>query len=131
MKLKISLLWLFLAVGFILHHIYGLFGVYYHESLMMEGATGEVPLIHHIYRILFEGIALIFCLLSLEITAKLYKWVAFVWAILLGGYNVYHLVASFMYEASNISEILILGWMVAVSALLILNGYKWIKNGQE
>ena len=127
MNIKASLLWLFLAIGFILHHIYGLFGVYYNESVMIDGATGEVPFIHHLYRILFEGMALVFCLCSLEITKKWYLWLAFIWAILLGLFNIYHVISAFMYEPSNCSEILILLWMVLVNALLVSHLKKSIR----
>jgi len=119
MNIKISMLWLFIAVGFIVHHIYGLFGVYYIESVMMEGATGEVPIDHHIYRILFEGIALLFALLTLQVSKKWFMMISFIWAILLGLFNIYHCVTAVIYESSNISEILILIWMLFVSILLV------------
>ena len=127
MNIKASLLWLFLVIGFILHHIYGLFGVYYNESVMMEGATGEVPFIHHLYRILFEGMALVFCLCSLEITKRWYLWLAFIWSILLGLFNIYHVITAFIYEPSNCSEILILLWMVLANALLVSHLKKSIR----
>ena len=127
-KIKISLLWLFIAIGFVVHHIYGLFGVYYHETVMMEGATGDVPLEHHMYRILFEGVALLLALLTIELSKKWFKVGSFVWAILLGMFNVYHVVTAIIYESSNISEILILLLMVIASAFLIMSLNKWVKE---
>lgn len=121
MRTKISILWFFIAIGWIVHHIYGLFSVYYHESVMMEGATGEVPFVHHMYRILFEGMALLFALLTLEVSKKWFVWISFIWAIIGGLYNLYHVLSSFMYEASNISEILVLILMVIASVFLIKN----------
>ncbi|WP_160113997.1 PepSY domain-containing protein [Aquimarina sp. AU119] len=130
MKNKIALLWLFLAVGFILHHIYGLAGIYFGKELAIEGTNGETPGWAHYYRILFEIIILILSLASLELTKKWFKITSFVWAILLGLFNTYHVVEAILYEASNTSEIILLGWMVAVSILLILSLNKWkkIKN---
>ena len=128
MQTKISIFWVLLAIGFIVHHIYGLFGVYYHESVMMEGADGTTPSIHHIYRMLFEGMALIFAALSLELTKVWFKWLALIWAVLGAIFNVYHLVASFMYEATNYAEILILIWMIGVSIGLIFNLNKWRRS---
>lgn len=128
MRTKISILWLFLAVGYIVHHIYGLFGVYYNESVMMEGADGIVPIDHHIWRILLEGLALLFCLLTLEISKNWFKWAAFIWALLAGLFNVYHFIASLLYEVSNISELLILAMMVAANIFLVIGINKWIKE---
>ncbi|AUP81180.1 PepSY-associated TM helix domain-containing protein [Flavivirga eckloniae] len=128
MRTKISILWLFLAVGYIVHHIYGLFGVYYNESVMIEGSDGIVPLNHHIWRIILEGLALLFCLLTLELSKNGFKWTAFIWALLAGLFNVYHFIASLLYEISNISELLILAMMVVANTFLILSINKWIKE---
>ncbi|KQC30298.1 PepSY-associated TM helix domain-containing protein [Flagellimonas eckloniae] len=128
MRTKISILWLFLAVGYIVHHIYGLFGIYYNESLMIEGSDGVVPLNHHIWRIILEGLALLFSLLTLEVSKNWFKWTAFTWALLAGLFNVYHFIASLFYEISNISELLILLMMVVANTFLIMSINKWIKE---
>lgn len=128
MRTKISILWLFLAVGYIVHHIYGLFGVYYNESVMIEGSDGIVPINHHMWRIILEGLALLFCLLTLEISKSGFKWTAFVWALLAGLFNVYHFIASLLYEVSNISELMILAMMVVANTFLIISINKWIKK---
>ncbi|WP_103071400.1 PepSY-associated TM helix domain-containing protein [Aquimarina sediminis] len=125
MRTKIIILWIFIALGFIIHHIYGLFGVYYNDSLMMEGATGETPIIHHVYRILFEGFALLFGILTVEVSKKWFKWTSFVWAILLGVFNIYHFLEALLHEISNISEILILALMIVASIFLVINLNKW------
>ena len=128
MRTKISILWLFLAAGFIVHHIYGLFSVYYKESVMIEGTDGSVPWDHHLWRIILEGLALLFCLLTLEFSKQWFKWIAFVWAILVGVFNVYHFLASLFYEASNVSELLILAMMVLANVFLAIAIHKWIKE---
>ena len=128
MRTKISILWLFLAVGYIVHHIYGLFGVYYLESVMIEGSDGAVPINHHIWRIILEGLALLCCLLTLEISKNWFKWAAFIWALLAGLFNIYHFIASLLYEVSNISELLILAMMVVANIFLIRGINKWIKE---
>ncbi|SNY95390.1 PepSY-associated TM helix domain-containing protein [Flagellimonas pacifica] len=128
MRTKISILWLFLAVGYIVHHIYGLFGVYYNETVMIEGSDGTVPTEHHLWRIALEGLALLFCLLTLEVKKNWYKWTAFIWALLAGLFNVYHFVASLFYEISNISELLILAMMVVANVFLLISIIKWTKQ---
>ncbi|WP_286756057.1 PepSY domain-containing protein [Roseivirga sp. UBA838] len=128
MKYKIAILWLASAIGFILHGMYGLYGVYYHESLMMEDATGEVPLAHHLWRVGLEGMAFLLSVLCLELRARWFYWTAFTWAILHGLFNVYHLATALMYEPSNLSEILALAVMVVISVFLIKAFREWNKE---
>lgn len=125
MQTRLSIYWLFLAVGWVIHHLYGVFSVYYFESVMMEGATGETPLEHHLYRIAFEGMALLFALLSLELEKKWFKWASLIWAGLSALYNAYHLVAAIAYDASNISELFILLWMLVLNIILVVRLKKW------
>ncbi len=126
MRTKISILWILLALGWIIHHMYGLFNIYYNETLIMEGANGEAPLTHHIYRILFEGFCFMFGLLTLEVSKTWFKWISFVWAIIAGIYNVYHFFEAMIYESSNISEIFMLALVSLTSLFLIkaLNTWK-------
>lgn len=128
MRTKIIILWLFLGLGWIVHHIYGLFNIYYNESLIIDGATGEAPLIHHIYRILFEGLCLLFALLTIEVSKQWFKWITFIWAIIAGLYNVYHFVEALLFESSNISEIFMLLLVSIASVFLIRNLFLWKKE---
>lgn len=131
MRTKISILWLFIALGWIVHHLYGLFNIYYNETLIMDGATGEAPIVHHVYRMLFEGIALCFALLTLEISKPWFRWTTFVWAIIGALYNIYHFVTALMYEPSNISEIFVLALMVVASLFLYKNLNLWTKDASK
>lgn len=128
MRTKTAILWLFLAIGFIVHHIYGLFSVYYNESVMIEGATGDVPINHHLWRVALEGLALLFFLFTLEIKKSWFRWTSFCWALIVGFFNVYHFIASLFYEASNISELLILALMVLASIFLAKSILAWNKE---
>ncbi len=127
MRTKIVILWIFLALGWIVHHVYGLFNIYYNETLVMEGATGDAPLIHHIYRILFEGLCMLFGLLTIEVSKKWFRTTSYVWALIGGLYNAYHFVTALLFEPGNISEILILALMLVASVFLIKNIGKWRK----
>ncbi|RAV29155.1 hypothetical protein [Sinomicrobium soli] len=126
MKTNIIILWIFLALGWIVHHLYGVMNIYYTETLAAEGATGEVPLDHHLYRVLFEGFCLLFALLTIEVSKHWFKVASLVWAVLSGLYNIYHLVLSLIYEGSNISEIFILVLVTVASVFLVLNIRRWI-----
>ena len=129
MKSKIAFLWLFIAIGYIIHHIYGLFSVYYYESVMMEGATGIVPVDHHLWRIGLEGASMLFCLFTLEIKAAWFRVTSIFWAVILGLFNAYHVVTAILHEASNFSEILILGLMLVANILLVKTLLTWKKEG--
>ena len=128
MKLKITLLWFFSAFGWIVHHIYGLFNIYYNENLIMDGATGDAPLEHHLYRIAFEGLCLLFALLTIEISGKVFKEISFFLAIIAGLYNLYHLASSLIYDLTNISELFILVLMCIASTFLVKNLAIWRKE---
>lgn len=128
MRTKIIMLWFFLGIGWLVHHLYGVFNIYYTDSLMMEGATGEAPLVHHFYRILFEGFCLMFALLSIEISKKWFKVVSLVWASISALYNLYHLIVSFIYESKNLSEIFMLILVLLASILLVRTLLKWVKE---
>ncbi|GAA5225465.1 PepSY-associated TM helix domain-containing protein [Membranihabitans marinus] len=127
MRTKIIILWIFLGIGWIIHHIYGLFNIYYNETLIIEGATGEPPFMHHIYRILFEGLCLTFALLTVEISKQWFKWLSLIWASIAGLYNIYHFVEALFFESSNISEIFMLALVTTASIFLIRNIFLWKK----
>ncbi len=123
MQTKIIFLWIIASILWVIHHMYGLFNVYYVESLIIEGADGNVPIEHHMYRVLFEGLCLLFAILSIQITQRVFLLIAFTWAILAALYNLFHFVTAIIYESENISEIFMLTLMVIVSSFLLYNYY--------
>ncbi|MEM9681260.1 MAG: PepSY domain-containing protein, partial [Bacteroidota bacterium] len=102
--------------------------LYQAETLVLEDATGDAPLIHHIYRIMFEGLCLLFGLLTIEISKKWFVITSLIWASIAGLYNLYHLVTAVIYEPSNISEIFILILVSVASLFLVKNLNKWRKE---
>lgn len=128
MRTKIVILWIFLGIGWIVHHLYGLFNIYYNETLMMEGATGEAPMIHHIYRILFEGLCLLFGVLTIEVSQKWFKTLSLIWAVIAGLYNIYHFFEALIFESGNVSEIFMLALVSLASIFLIKNLRVWRKE---
>ena len=47
-------------------------------------------------------------------------WTSLIWSVILGIFNVYHVITAIIYEASNISEILILVLLVFFLLILVL-----------
>ncbi|WP_291864816.1 PepSY-associated TM helix domain-containing protein [Maribacter sp.] len=127
MKTKIISLWLFIILGFIFHHIYGLASVFFNESVFIEGSTGETPFWAHQWRILMEGLAFLFALLTVQLSQKWFQWTSFIWAIIVALFNVYHVSEAIMHEATNYSEIFILLLMAAASILLVIHLNQWRK----
>lgn len=128
MRTKIVFLWILSAIFWLVHHLYGLFNIYYQESLLMDGATGLAPMEHHLYRILFEGLCFLFALLTIEVSKPWFKTLSLVWAVVAGIYNIYHFIAAAIGETENISEIFILLLTVITSIYLIKNIRKWQKT---
>lgn len=128
MRTKIIALWTLIVIGFILHHLYGLAGVYFNKSIMIEGSTGETPGWAHYWRIGLEGMAFLFAVLTVQLDQKWFRWTAFIWAILLGIFNVYHFITAIIYEPANISEILILLLMAIANMFLIKELLEWKSN---
>ncbi|WP_299839469.1 PepSY-associated TM helix domain-containing protein [uncultured Tenacibaculum sp.] len=125
MRTKIIMLWIFLVIGFIIHHVYGIADVYFKESLLLEGANGETPEWAHQWRILLEGIAFVFAVLTVQISKQWFKWTSLIWAIILGLFNIYHFITAVIYEFTNVSEILVLFLMVITSMFLIKELIDW------
>ncbi|WP_299680540.1 PepSY domain-containing protein [uncultured Tenacibaculum sp.] len=128
MRTKIIILWLTMVIGFIIHHVYGIANVYFQESLVLEGADGEIPGWAHQWRIILEGMAFLFAILTVEFAQKWFKWTSLIWAVLLGLFNIYHWITAIIYEMSNVSEILILFLMVVANIFLIKEILYWKSN---
>lgn len=125
MRTKVILLWTLLVIGFILHHVYGIANVYFQESLVLEGSNGEIPGWAHQWRIILEGMAFLFAVLTVSLSQNWFKWTSLIWACLLGLFNVYHFITALIYEPSNISEILILLLMAVSNVILVKEILNW------
>jgi hypothetical protein len=125
MRTKVILLWTLLVIGFILHHVYGIANVYFQESLVLEGSNGEIPGWAHQWRIILEGMAFLFAVLTVSLSQNWFKWTSLIWACLLGLFNIYHFITALIYEPSNISEILILLLMAVANVFLVKEILNW------
>lgn len=66
--------------------------------------------------------------IELRSTKKWFITTSLVWAIILGIFNLYHVITAVIYEASNLSEILVLLLLVIANAFLIKNITTWRKE---
>ncbi|MDO5981424.1 PepSY-associated TM helix domain-containing protein [Flavivirga spongiicola] len=125
MRTKIITLWLLVIFGFVFHHIYGLATVFFKESVFIEGSTGETPFWAHQWRILMEGLAFLFAVLTVQVSKYWFRWASFIWGIIVALFNTYHVIEAIMHEANNYSEIFILLLMAMASVFLVINLNKW------
>ncbi|WP_062060717.1 PepSY-associated TM helix domain-containing protein [Aquimarina longa] len=128
MRTKIIMLWMFIILGFIFHHIYGLATVFFKESVFIEGSTGETPFWAHQWRILMEGLAFLFAILTVQLSRIWFRWASFIWASIVALFNIYHVIEAILHEATNYSEIFILLLMAIASVFLVMNLNKWRKE---
>lgn len=125
---KIIFLWLFIVLGFVFHHIYGIANVYFQESMLLDGATGKTPMWAHQWRILMEGLALLFAILTLQFNQIWFRWLSLIWALLVTAFNVYHIIGAIQHESGNLSEIFILALTVLASIMLLISLNQWRKQ---
>lgn len=77
------------------------------------------------WRIILEGMAFLFAVLTVSLSQNWFKWTSLIWACLLGLFNVYHFITALIYKPSNISEILILLLMAVANVFLVKEILNW------
>lgn len=125
--LKIALLWLLIAISYSMHSIYHLSELFFGIDIKLPDANGKVPLNIHFFRIATEVFTLLMVVLTIKIKARAYNWFSFIWACLLGILNLVHFVSTFIREPSEISQIALLAFVLAVNVLLAIEIYKAIR----
>lgn len=127
-QIRISLLWLFLAVGYEFHNLYHLSELYYGIDIRLPNVKGEVPLVLHLFRIAVEIITLFLSLLILYVRNKAFAWFAFAWAALLGILNLIHLGQTLYAELGDISQIGLLCFVFVANVFLVIESWKWVRG---
>ncbi len=128
---KIAFLWLLIVIGFILHGYYHLAELFFGIDIKLHDAKGEVPIGTHLFRIVLEIFTLIFVLLSVYISKKIFYRISFAWAIVLGILNLAHLGGTIANEIGEISQVALLAFILATNILLSIELWKSIKINVE
>ncbi|WP_233861690.1 PepSY-associated TM helix domain-containing protein [Tenacibaculum piscium] len=128
MKTKIISLWILIIFGYIFHHIYGLATVFFNQTVFIDGSTGETPMWAHQWRILMEGTAFLFALLTLQLSKKWFKITSLIWAIIVALFNCYHVIEEVIGHPNELSKIWILLLTAIASILLVVNLNQWRKT---
>jgi hypothetical protein len=122
---KISFLWALLVISYCLHTQFELMGIFFGTDLKAPGATGEMPYWMHFFLIAINIIPLIMVLLTLFMSGKIFRLINFSLSILFGLLNGYHLIATAMSDFKNLSQIILLSFILAANVLLVLTLNKW------
>ncbi|WP_346318038.1 hypothetical protein [Chitinophaga sp. YIM B06452] len=118
-QFKIALLWILIVFCYLLHGYYHVAELFFGVDIKIPDAKGEVPLSSHLFSLLIEIVPLSAGLAALYVTRKWFTWASLVFAILLGLLNVVHLVMTFMHESSDIRQLALLAFIIAVNILLV------------
>ncbi|WBX73799.1 PepSY-associated TM helix domain-containing protein [Tenacibaculum pacificus] len=128
MKTKIISLWMLIIFGYIFHHIYGLATVFFNQTVFIDGSTGETPFWAHQWRILMEGTAFLFALLTIQLSKKWFKITSLIWGIIVAIFNCYHVIEEIIGHPDELSKILVLLLTAIASVLLVVNLNEWRKT---
>ncbi len=129
---KIVFYWLLIGICFILHNSLHQFEIYYGKSLDIVNAAGVIPLGVHIFTILVSTSPFILALLFLNLSSKGLSWGALVWSILFLLLNIAHMIEAIAVEKPfNLSQVVLLSFIVVANVLLALTLWKQIKEKKE
>lgn len=123
-QFRISFLWLLIVIGYIFHSTYHLSEAVFGIDIKLPNATGEVPPVMYIIRIVLEIFTLTLVLVTLYSTGKIFSWFSFVWASILGVLNAFHLGQTLMGDAGDLSQVVLLTFILATNVLLVIETRK-------
>lgn len=132
LTIKIVFYWILIGVCFILHNSLHQFEIYYGKTMDIVNAAGVIPLGVHIFTILVSTSPFILALIFLNFSSKGLSWGALVWSILFLLLNVAHMMEAIAVERPfNLSEVVLLSFIVVANILLSLALWKQIKLRKE
>lgn len=129
---KIIFYWLLIGICFILHNSLHQFEIYYGKSMDIVDAGGVLPLDIHIFTILVSISPFILSVLFLNFSSKVLSWSALVWSILFLLLNIAHMIEAIAVEKPfNLSQVVLLSFIVVTNILLTLTLWKHAKTAKE
>ncbi len=126
--IKISMFWLLIGIGYILHSLYHVSDIFYGIDVKLPTATGEVPLYMHLIRVFLGLTPFVMVLLPFYNKNKGGLWFNFGLAILFLLSNISHLGEMLFKDIENISQIGLLSYILIINILLTVVSWKVIKE---
>ena len=125
---KIVFCWILIIIGLAYHTQYELSGLFFGEDIKMPDANGKMPYTVHYFNIAVTIIPLFFALLTLFLNKLTFKWVSFVYAVLLLLLNVFHVAATAMEDISNLTQMVLLIFVALANTFLVIAINRWRKE---
>ncbi len=119
-KIKTSIFWLLISIGFILHNSYHLAELlFFGKDIQLPDAKGKIPMAVHIFRLVVELPIMLLAFLSLYIEKKNFYRFGFIWAILLSVLNIIHFVQTLIHEPVELSQLALLLFIFITNLILV------------
>ena len=127
-SIKITLLWLLMAAGYMVHSLYDLGNLFFGMDITLPKSTGVVSNATHIFRIVVVIFAFVFGIIALYVRKKNFVWISFSWALLLGALNLFHVAETIIKKGSNYSQIALLVLILIVNTFLLWELWYWLQH---
>lgn len=128
-RIRIAFLWTLLVLGFVLHGHYHLAELFYGKDIKIPDATGEVPVVAHVFSILLEILPLLIAVAIFYTMKKWYIWTSLIIAGLLALLNLVHLVQTVLHEPGDLRQVVLLSYLVFINTLLLTDLVKAARKG--
>ncbi|MDR0537578.1 MAG: hypothetical protein LBH04_06000 [Tannerellaceae bacterium] len=127
-QIKIAFYWLLIAVCFLTHTIFHMFGLFYGADIRLPDAPGAVPTGVQVFNTIIFTLTFLLALLALNISGKTFRLISLVWSLLFLILNIVHLAEATFVEEFDVSQICLLTFILAVNSMLITTLWKSIKE---
>jgi hypothetical protein len=127
-RIKTAFYWLLLGICFLAHNLFALSGLFFGKSVTMPEATGEIPLFMYLFTVVINVGTLVMALLAINLSGKGFRWFSLVWASLFLLLNIGHLCEALFIEAFDLSQAVLLTFVLAVNVPLIWTLWKSVKK---
>ncbi len=128
-RIQLSLLWLMMVVGMMLHFDYHVSGIFYGIELKRANATGEFPPTIWLIRFVFQLAPMMAVTFLLFFEQQWFRVAHFGVSILYTLAHASHLMREF--EKPDMSQLNLLSLVLVVSLLLNVVALRWLKEGKE
>jgi hypothetical protein len=105
-----------------------MYGLFYGVDIRLPEAPGEVPLGDQAFNTVVFTVTFLIAFLSINLSGKGFRWFSLVWSALFLPLNVFHLGATLFVEAFDLSQSILLTFVLAVNVLLTITLWKGLKE---
>lgn len=127
-RIQLSLLWLLMVVGMMLHFDYHVSGIFYGIDLKRPNATGEFPPTIWLIRFVFQIAPMMAVTFLLFFEVQWFRVAHFGVSVLYTLAHASHLIREF--EKPDMSQMNLLSLVLVVSVLLNVVSWRWLKEGK-